>query len=200
MASQKSCDVLGIADGVGGWREIGVDPSIFSSNLMKQCKRMVDLEQKAFSDTQNINTKTPLTILSGAYDSLVESKDPKLVGSSTACLLVFNRDTRRVYAANLGDSGFVVVRNNQVIHRSDEQYHYFNCPFQLSLVPSEMNTGSWVTDKPEHASISSVQLAEGDFIVTATDGLWDNLSEGQLLLKLTKVKVGDLKLFSRLRN
>ena len=37
IESKNSIDVLGIADGVGGWQEIGVDPSKFSSNLMKQC-------------------------------------------------------------------------------------------------------------------------------------------------------------------
>ena len=27
--------MIGVADGVGGWRQYGVDPGLFSSNLMK---------------------------------------------------------------------------------------------------------------------------------------------------------------------
>ena len=34
-------DVIGVADGVGGWRQYGVDPGLFSSNLMKSCERLV---------------------------------------------------------------------------------------------------------------------------------------------------------------
>ena len=38
-------------------------------------------------------------------------------------------------SANIGDSGYLVVRGGNVIHRSREQQHYFNTPFQLSLPP-----------------------------------------------------------------
>jgi hypothetical protein len=32
------------------------------------------------------------------------------LGSSTACVLILNRETSTVYTANIGDSGFIVVR------------------------------------------------------------------------------------------
>lgn len=57
------------------------------------------------------------------------------LGSSTACVIVLNKETSSIYAANIGDSGFVVVRRGEVVHRSSEQQHYFNTPFQLSLPP-----------------------------------------------------------------
>lgn len=180
--------MVGIADGVGGWRDVGVDPSKFSTSLMHQCKRIIDQDTNLFSNSQNINETTPLKILKSSYECLVESKDPNLVGSSTACILVFNRETRKIYTANLGDSGFAIIRNNQIVHRSQEQFHYFNCPFQLSLVP-ENSDRNLVLDKPERAAMSSFELVEGDLIVLATDGLWDNLSEGLLLLKLAKIEV-----------
>lgn len=56
-------------------------------------------------------------------------------GSSTACVIVLNKETSSIYAANIGDSGFVIVRKGEVVHRSSEQQHYFNTPFQLSLPP-----------------------------------------------------------------
>ncbi len=39
-----------------------------------------------------------------------------------------------------GDSGFLVVRQGEVVHRSHEQQHYFNTPFQLSLPPAELRS------------------------------------------------------------
>jgi protein phosphatase PTC7 len=59
------------------------------------------------------------------------------VGSSTACIVVLDRSSHRLHTANLGDSGFLVVRGGEVVHRSDEQQHYFNTPFQLSIAPPE---------------------------------------------------------------
>ena len=50
----------------------------------------------------------------------------------------------------LGDSGFLVVRRGQVVHRSHEQQHFFNTPFQLSLPPSEMESDV-LADQPEAA-------------------------------------------------
>lgn len=57
------------------------------------------------------------------------------VGSSTACIVVLDRRSHRLHTCNLGDSGFLVVRGGEVIHRSNEQQHYFNTPFQLSIAP-----------------------------------------------------------------
>ena len=36
----NTADVIGVADGVGGWRAYGVDPGLFSMNLMKSCERL----------------------------------------------------------------------------------------------------------------------------------------------------------------
>lgn len=58
-----------------------------------------------------------------------------IVGSSTACIVVLDRRSHQLHTCNLGDSGFLVVRGGEVVHRSDEQQHYFNTPFQLSIAP-----------------------------------------------------------------
>jgi len=39
--ANSSADVIGVADGVGGWRQYGVDPGQFSTQLMKSCERLV---------------------------------------------------------------------------------------------------------------------------------------------------------------
>lgn len=194
MASQKYADVLGVADGVGGWRDLGVDPSKFSSSLMKQCKRLVEQDHMnhnpQIATSEQINEKTPVDILVESYQTLLESKDPTLIGSSTACIIVFNRESRLLHTANLGDSGFAIVRDNKIVHKSQEQCHYFNAPFQMAILPSEMQeSGDSFNDKPDAAMTGTFELAEGDFVILGTDGVWDNLSEGLLLLQISKIQV-----------
>ncbi len=124
IASKNSADVLGVADGVGGWRDIGVDPSKFSTNLMRTCKRIVEQGMMSgesgsmSSDQDTERLKTPIEILTASYQALLENKNQALIGSSTACIIVFNRDSNYLHTANLGDSGFVVVRSNKIVHRS----------------------------------------------------------------------------------
>lgn len=52
-------------------------------------------------------------------------------GSSTACLAVVDGVSGRLTVANLGDSGFAVVRGGQSVLQSAEQQHAFNFPFQI---------------------------------------------------------------------
>ncbi|CAF1074708.1 unnamed protein product [Brachionus calyciflorus] len=197
IAKHKQVDVLGVADGVGGWHEFGIDPSKFSFNLMKTCKRLIE---QGFDLV--IDNKTPINLLEQSYKTLLESKNNKLlVGSSTACILLFHHDTNYLHTCNLGDSGFCIIRNNKIIHRSQEQQHYFNSPYQIAILPNSnnefqdapqealiQNDDSLFNDSPESAISSSIQLNEGDFILVATDGLWDNLTESHLLVELSKIK------------
>lgn len=59
-----------------------------------------------------------------------------LLGSSTACIIALHNEKGILHTANLGDSGFVVIRKNVIVHRSEEQQHYFNSPFQLAIHPT----------------------------------------------------------------
>jgi len=186
ITADSTADVLGVADGVGGWRNYGVDPSLFSSSLMATCQNAVT-EGRSRPDA-------PKTIIATGYHDLIQrTRRPfsagrsrnvgptssGLMGSSTVCIVSFHRDTQNLYAANLGDSGFAVYRDGEVIHRSTEQQHYFNTPYQLSLPPQPASgsNSSMLQDSPEVADASSVLLEEGDIIVLATDGLWDNLDD-----------------------
>lgn len=107
-------------------------------------------------------------------------------GSSTACVLILNRENSTVYTANIGDSGFIVVRKGQIIHRSEEQQHYFNTPFQLSLPPPGQNV---LSDSPESADSLSFPVENGDVILAATDGVFDNVPTDLLLDILKTVSV-----------
>lgn len=50
--------IIGVADGVGGWNEEGVDPSFFSKVLMESCSRV--------SVRETVDLRNPVQILSCA--------------------------------------------------------------------------------------------------------------------------------------
>uniref|UniRef100_A0A1A9WPP8 Protein phosphatase n=1 Tax=Glossina brevipalpis TaxID=37001 RepID=A0A1A9WPP8_9MUSC len=176
--STPNADVLGVADGVGGWRIYGVDPGEFSSFLMKTCERLVH--------GVNFNPERPVNLLFYSYLELMEQKKP-IVGSSTACVLILNRDNSTVYTANIGDSGFMIVRRGAIIHKSAEQQHYFNTPFQLSMPPPGYNHRV-LRDSPYSADTLSIPVQVGDAILVATDGVFDNVPEELLLDVLKEVE------------
>ncbi|KAI5622603.1 protein phosphatase PTC7-like [Silurus asotus] len=181
ISCHRSADVLGVADGVGGWRDYGVDPSQFSETLMRTCERLV--KEGRFTPS------SPVGILTSAYYELLQNKVP-LLGSSTACIVVLDQRSHQIHTCNLGDSGFLVVRGGEVVHRSDEQQHYFNTPFQLAIAPPGAE-GSVLSDSPEMADRSSFDVQLGDIILTATDGLFDNMPDYMILQELKKLKAAE---------
>ena len=62
----------------------------------------------------------------------------RILGSCTACIVSLYKQENTLYTANLGDSGFLVIRSGKVLHRSEEQQHYFNTPFQLAMAPTRL--------------------------------------------------------------
>lgn len=104
----NSADVIGVADGVGGWRAYGVDPGLFSLNLMKSCERLV--KAGYFVSDQ------PAQLLKSGFLEMQESKRP-VIGSSTACVAILNHADGKLYTANIGDSGFLLFRGGRVVHR-----------------------------------------------------------------------------------
>ncbi|CAD6185638.1 unnamed protein product [Caenorhabditis auriculariae] len=174
----KNTFVVGVADGVGGWRKYGIDPSAFSRRLMKECeKRVAD---------GDFDPQRPDRLLEFAFRATAEA--PRPVGSSTACVLVVHQEM--LYSANLGDSGFMVVRGGKVISKSREQTHYFNAPFQLTSPPEGMKK-NFIGDRPDMADREELPMQKGDIILLATDGLWDNLNEQHVLEQLKTLEAGE---------
>lgn len=66
--------IEGVADGVGGWRDYGVDPSQFSGTLMKTCERLV--KEGRFVPSN------PVGVLTTSYYELLQNKVP-LLGECT---------------------------------------------------------------------------------------------------------------------
>uniref|UniRef100_A0A2I3H3Z2 Protein phosphatase n=1 Tax=Nomascus leucogenys TaxID=61853 RepID=A0A2I3H3Z2_NOMLE len=130
VARHRSADVLGVADGVGGWRDYGVDPSQFSGTLMRTCERLV--KEGRFVPSN------PIGILTTSYCELLQNKVP-LLGKWISYTSFFLR------------------------------------LFLLSRVPDAADSTSF-----------DVQL--GDIILTATDGLFDNMPDYMILQELKKLK------------
>lgn len=61
---------LGVADGVGGWRNYGIDAGEFSNFLMRTCERLVQ--------STTFNPHHPVELLAGSYYELLEHKKPIL--------------------------------------------------------------------------------------------------------------------------
>ncbi|KAG9402540.1 hypothetical protein AC1031_007150 [Aphanomyces cochlioides] len=170
---QELC--VGVADGVGGWQESGVDPSAFSLALVEGAK--IDFERTDESPR-------PQNLLESAF-AHVKAGGDKNPGGSTAVFLVLDRSTGVLETANLGDSGYLVIRQNQKFFRSVEQTWAFNAPFQLSLYPSSM--GESVDHYlPNNAFVTTHSLQHGDIVIVGSDGLFDNVFDEEILAEAEK--------------
>ncbi|KAL6636714.1 hypothetical protein ACP70R_024286 [Stipagrostis hirtigluma subsp. patula] len=147
---------IGVADGVGGWADLGVDAGLYAKELMRNSMSAIKDESEGSID--------PSRVLEKAYTST------KAKGSSTACIITLKE--QGIHAVNLGDSGFVVVRDGRTVLRSPTQQHDFNFTYQL-----ESGGGS---DLPSSAQVFHFEVAPGDVIVAGTDGLFDNLYNNEI--------------------
>lgn len=184
--------VLAIADGVGGWRSKGIDPSAFSRTLMYHTGEI----SKAPSEEFMLDENRPKTLIHDAYWKLVEdfqSGKKKPFGSSTACVVMINRETGQLKFGNLGDSGFVLLSPVDTVEglgtkyrikfKSESQTHRFNMPYQITLAPpngrlsdtSDLTATDVSTDPPKKLGVES-----GDIVLVMTDGVLDNIFDDEL--------------------
>uniref|UniRef100_A0ACD5X944 Uncharacterized protein n=1 Tax=Avena sativa TaxID=4498 RepID=A0ACD5X944_AVESA len=148
---------IGVADGVGGWADHGVDAGLYAKELMSKSIGAIKDEPEGAID--------PSRVLEKAFTST------KARGSSTACIITLKEEG--LHAVNLGDSGFIVVRDGHTVLRSPSQQHDFNFTYQL-----ESGGGS---DLPSSADVFHYPVAHGDVIVAGTDGLFDNLFNNEII-------------------
>lgn len=171
---------MGVADGVGGWVDSGVDPGDFSHTF---CNYMAHA-------AYNYNSKTSAKfnaryLMKMGYDAV--SNDTNIrAGGTTACVAIAN-PSGSLEVANLGDSGYIVLRSNAVCAYSVPQTHTFNTPFQLSIIPTSILRraalfgNNMLLDHPKDSDVTRLDLRHGDILVLATDGVWDNLFNHDIL-------------------
>ncbi|MEW5303793.1 MAG: hypothetical protein WDW36_006450 [Sanguina aurantia] len=157
---------VGIADGVGGWADVGVDAGAYARQLMNGAREEAESDSVKQADVQ---LSAP-SILQRAYERTTYQ------GSCTACVLVLN--DAQLTATNLGDSGYLILRGAQVVYKSAQQQHDFNFPYQMGHPGSN-------SDTPSDAQLSENTVQPGDIIVLGTDGLWDNCHEEEIIQVIT---------------
>lgn len=83
-----------------------------------------------------------------------------------------------LYVTNLGDSQVMVVRpsTKEVVFKTTEQWHWFDCPRQL---------GTNSPDTPANcAVVDEVPIREGDVVLAMSDGVIDNLWSHEIVAKV----------------
>jgi len=124
---------------------------------------------------------TPLECMNLAYGGVMRERFIE-AGSSTACLINLNTSSGMLRSANLGDSGFSIIRSSSIIYTQPIQTHYFNCPKQLTKMPENVRKfRSVVTDYPNDADTYQTRLRDGDLVIAYTDGLSDNVFPDEII-------------------
>lgn len=144
---------VGVADGVGQWALEGINSGLYAQELMENCRKLASEESSSADPKQVL---------------VMSAMEAKSAGSST--VLVASLIGQTLHVVNLGDSGFIVIRGGSVIAKSSPMTHGFNFPYQIER-----------GDDPSLLLESyDIALNEGDVIVTATDGLFDNLYDHEI--------------------
>ncbi|KAK3713528.1 Protein phosphatase 2C 7 [Vermiconidia calcicola] len=187
IASSPHDVAFGVADGVGGWQDQGVDPSDFSHGL---CGLMAGTAH--IHEVDGRGPVRPQWLLQTAYDAVMAN--PRIMaGGSTATVATLDGEGE-METANLGDSGYLIFGPGKVAYRSAVQTHAFNTPFQMSKVPPKMQAqhaifggSTHFSETPAQADVVRHKVRHGDVVVVATDGVWDNLSAQDTLSIVTRV-------------
>ncbi|GMY12606.1 probable protein phosphatase 2C 26 isoform X1 [Fagus crenata] len=102
FVSNYSGGVIAVADGVSGWAEQNVDPSLFPKEFMANASNLVGDEEVVLFTSRLIRI---------------------------VAILERNGSLK---IASVGDCGLRVMREGQIIFSTSPQEHYFDCPYQLS--------------------------------------------------------------------
>ncbi|KAH9884759.1 protein phosphatase 2C-like domain-containing protein [Xylariomycetidae sp. FL2044] len=134
----------------------------------------------------------PIRYLQNAYERTVEATSGPYdcLGTTTVtgAQLFYKGDVAGassaviplLYVTNVGDSQVMVIRpkDQQMVYKSKEQWHWFDCPRQL---------GTNSPDIPDNnAVLDTVELSEGDIVIAMSDGVIDNLWPHEIVANVSK--------------
>lgn len=185
-----SISALGVADGVGGLKEIlGYTSKDFADDLMAGCQKTAQSQLDSVASP----SESAAYILREGYDQVATH------GAATAVVAYFDSMRNKLGVAGLGDSGVMVIRRptmqfsedtnsslrstrSFVVFKSPSQQHDFNYPYQLCSLPEKLKKRILRTpDQPSDCLSFDIDVEEGDLILVYSDGVDDNLHEHELL-------------------
>ncbi|KAL7516577.1 hypothetical protein ACHAWX_001579, partial [Stephanocyclus meneghinianus] len=172
---------MAVADGVGSWREYGVDPRDFSHRLMEECENVLSeastqCQLHESRDKKYCRMLSPAELLAKSYE---KTKAANVIGSSTVCVALFDSVRHQLHFSNIGDSGLIVLRHidsdvagalrrdkttPRVERKSDlrvafvsqQQLKSFNHPFQVGWTGEEIDDPNTSFKKASDSCTSSV--------------------------------------------
>ena len=162
--------LMTVADGVGGWEAHGFDSGLFSKQLVADI-------QTFYEDDRSQDFKDIL------YSSVAMNHN---IGSSTVVMAGFDPARPEVMRTlNLGDSGYIIYRpanfkkprSLKKVFASSAQQYRFNFPYQCGTAGDSPNDKDYGQD----ADLEEHLMEDYDVVVMASDGVFDNLYEKDLL-------------------
>lgn len=150
-------NAFGVFDGVGGSRQEGIDPARYSRKLAKLT-------------AEHVLRNGPGAI-ENALQFAVENNTEK--GTSTACVATLHQG--HIRGVNVGDSGLIVIRNEEIVFATEARQHAFNQPYQL---------GYYRGDAVSDGEFFRFRLHCDDLLIAASDGVWDNVCDADVVSKV----------------
>lgn len=178
---------IGTNDGVGAWatRPRG-HAGLWSRLILHFWADAIETEMLQHSSTEKNYEPNPIATLQTAYEQTLEATTAHdWQGTTTVCgaQLHYKSTTDSegkfvrsplLYVTSLGDCKVMVIRpdKGEVIYRTKEQWHWFDCPRQL---------GTNSPDTPNNnATTETIDINVGDIVVAMSDGVTDNLWEHEI--------------------
>ncbi|KAF7557030.1 hypothetical protein G7046_g6142 [Stylonectria norvegica] len=175
-------------DGVGAWatRPRG-HAGLWSRLILHFWSAAIEEEMLRVLSSEQPRDPDPVACLQTAYEQTLEATvTHDCLGTTTACGAQLHykfdpNDTARtnpsplLYVTNLGDCRVMVLRPRaeQVVYKTTEQWHWFDCPRQLGTNSPDTPNDNAVMDK--------VDLEVGDVVLAMSDGVTDNLWEHEIV-------------------
>jgi len=173
-----SLSAFGLADGVGGWADRGVDAGQFSRALLRH------VHERMRTRSTGLQRVDLPSVASEAFEAV---RQEPFQGSCTLLLGQLQQDA--VSLLNLGDCGILVLRPMEQLprfhggtvttqmrnlYRSSSMLHRRNLPLQLSSEDRDLSSLS------HHYDLVTLKLRRGDLLIAGTDGLFDNIGDMEL--------------------
>lgn len=157
-------NLLGVADGVGGWGHCS-DSAFISRSTLHHC----------FEYTTKNAVEGCEDLLQAMGSILYEMQKTKMKGSTTLLLLHLDSKRSVLSAVNCGDCGWFLLRNEQIAHVGKTSEVCFNKPYQLGPFTPQQHDPTLV------AARETVPVMPGDILILGSDGLLDNVFRSEIL-------------------